>query len=135
MFDTHKSETHKIHVRHPEKILHEYKRAPTDDSIRILKEYEEKIHSQISEKLLIKDNNIEFSLAFTTDNIMNNRGYVKFTVNGIEHTENFIINTPNPDDIFMKIKNWIIDILSLDITRSLFNERKTLDFMYKKHGY
>lgn len=51
----------RIEFRSPERVIHEHKRAPTDESIRLAMEYEEKILAKIVSSFQCPDNVVKFS--------------------------------------------------------------------------
>jgi hypothetical protein len=129
MFDNHKNE-----FKYPEKIFHEYKRAPTDESIKLAKEYEEKIHHQIAQKLMVKDNNINFSCALSNNELLIQRLYLKIKINDIEHSEVYTLDFIDNDKIIDIIRNWICNILTLNMSREFFYSYQTSNFGYLKVG-
>lgn len=106
LFTSVKNET--IH-KGVEKIFIEEKRAPTDDSIRIYKEMEEKIHSQIAEKLFVKNNLINYSIAFCNSPVyLHPIMYVKIKINDEEFSESFnITHIYDPENLVEILINWL----------------------------
>lgn len=107
LFTSVKNET--IH-KSPENIFHEVKRAPTNDSIRLAKEYEEKIHSQIAEKLMVNNNLFTYSLAFSQGQLGHTHMYVKIKINGEEFSENFNLDSfsvVSPENVSEKLLTWL----------------------------
>jgi hypothetical protein len=125
---------HRVEFKSPEKVFHEYKRAPTDESIRLAKEYEEKIHSQIAEKLMVIDNNINFTCAMSNDAFMMTKLYLKININGVDHSGVVIIDFPDQNKIVDKIRDWICSILTMNITMEFFNNYIPNDFGYTRIG-
>jgi hypothetical protein len=100
------------HIKYPEKVIHEERRAPTDDSIRLAKEYEEAIEKKIIEKLMVSTNIVDFGMIISEDPL---RKYlqIKININGREYDQKFDLYNPNIDKLFEKIKYWIADKILL----------------------
>lgn len=121
LFTTVKNETIN---KSPERIILEEKRAPTDESIRIYHEYEDKLRSEIAEKLMVKNNLITYSLAFCNFDNLNPYVYVKFMINGEEHSEKIRINSFDaacPEKIANHIKEWLVDKMTMKPIIDIFN--------------
>ena len=78
--------THRTHVHNTTKVTE--KRAPTDESVRLLKEMEQEARSKLIESIAVYgDNKFNCTLAIE-DNIMSLKStlIVKFILNGDSHT-------------------------------------------------
>lgn len=95
----------KIEFNHPEKIFHEHKRAPTDESIRLAMEYEEKILKKIVDKFQCCDNKINLSF-FRINDVLRSFYVVKLKINGNEFSQTFDIKIQF-DEMVDDIVNWI----------------------------
>lgn len=107
----------------PERIIHEEKRAATDESIRLAKEYEEKIYSQIAEKLVVNNNLFTFSLAFSRDAYLYTVMYVKIKINDSEYSENFKLDSfseVNPEKVAETLKKWLSEKILMQPLMSIF---------------
>lgn len=84
-FSTH-TETHRETVRPVVQTIHEHK-APTDESVRILNEMEEKARENIIRKFVIDDNILNGCIVeFKDDRYAHDRiVQFRFTLNGREH--------------------------------------------------
>ena len=100
MFDTHSTK-----ITSPEKVFHEHKRAPTDESIGLAMEYEEKILQKITDKLLCKDNIVNISF-FRVDDILNHYFVMKISINGNEYSNKFNFSF-DIDKIVDDIVKWV----------------------------
>ena len=106
-------DNHSTNIKSPEKIYHEEKRAPTDQSIQLAKEYEEKILRSILEKVLVHDNLFEYTVVIT-DNIMNRILNIKIKINDNEFTNNFNIGI-DVDKTLDKVISWFSGLFLRDV--------------------
>lgn len=81
----------RIEFKSPEKVLHEHKRAPTDESIRLAIEYEEKILSKIIDKFYCVDNVVKFSYFKLHEHLGLDTFVFKMCINEREFSEKFKI--------------------------------------------
>lgn len=108
--------------KHAEKIFHEEKRAPTDDSIRLYREIEEKIHQSIAQKLIVNNNLFTYSIYFRNDYLNASMG-VKIKINENEFSEVFKIDSEkNPDQIVKILKDWLCEKILMNPIRSILEE-------------
>ena len=108
----------RVTITNPEKIIHEEKRAPTEKSIELAKEYEELIEKKIAEKLIVQGNIVSFSLAFQQENLFH-KLHIKMKINENEFIETFIIDNPCVDYLIDKLRNWICNKIILDPIREI----------------
>lgn len=107
-----------VNIKYPEKIFHEEKRAPTDHSIKLAKEYEEIIESKIIEKLIVQGNVVNFSIAFQQETLFH-KMHIKMKINEKVFKESFNIINPCVDDLMEKVTNWMCEIIILDPIREI----------------
>ena len=100
MFDTHKTE-----FNSPAKVVHEYNRAPTDESIRFAQEYEDKILQKITDKFQSFDNTVNISF-FRCQEFISTCYVMKLTINGRDFSEKFQCGLIL-DEMIDKIVNWV----------------------------
>lgn len=88
MFDT---KIIKTAAPYPQEI-HEH-RAPTDDSIRILREMEAKARQQVADSFVFTDNSVNGSVTVFHNELTPDRTvYVRLTLNGREHKDKFVVH-------------------------------------------
>lgn len=142
MFDTYRPETH---IKHPENIIE--KKAPTDESIKILREMEqhalEHAENSIREKIFVKTNLVDFTLVFrhkSLDVLQQPLLYMKMKINDKILEETFYIKkhmTQNEmlDDCVKFIKEWLVEkILEDPIRECCYPFVHSLPLDYKRIG-
>jgi hypothetical protein len=132
MFDDIFNRTDKsTHVHFPENInVHEHK-APTDESVRLLNEMQEKAVKNIIAAIRVEDNTVNgVAIAYQDLAMIQCRSgvmiYLKFKVNGVEHTFEETVE----DRIFADYKNenklteFLRDRLKARVILSIFDHLK-----------
>ena len=93
-------------------------RAPTDESIRLLKEFEEKAVENIIDKIHVNDNNINGLVLIKQIqlNPFNHKFYWKFTLNGKEYR----------GDVELQLSSWemrnLVNLLAQEISKVITAE-------------
>ena len=93
-------------------------RAPTDESIRLLKEFEEKAVENIIDKIHVNDNNINGLVLIKQIqlNPFNHKFYWKFTLNGKEYR----------GDVELQLSSWemrnLVNLLAQEISKIITAE-------------
>src|SRR5690606_19674441 len=91
----------------PDNIQIKEVKAPTDESVRLLKEMQDKTLESIIEILPVVNNDITFIIAPMQDPLNMGKWIVKVTINGIEHGT--VIQGLNPrEQISEKIIQWLV---------------------------
>jgi hypothetical protein len=130
MFNTtHIHQSHDRLVPYEKTVTITEKRAPTDHSIELLNEFQEKAKQNIIDTIVI-DNNVMKAVAlfFTTDILMDGRRYfLKFILNGKEYKAsgefNIIdhpyIGTNDPKTKFFVMRDFLMPLFSRTISDEL----------------
>lgn len=105
-----------VRIIHPEKIVHEEKRAPTDLSIKLAKECEELIEKKIVEKLIVQGNIVNFTVAFQKE-LCFSKLHIKMKINENIFTETFNIDNLDLDILIDTLKSWLCEKILLDPIR------------------
>ncbi len=96
---------------YPEEVNHNYNRAPTEESIKLAREYEEIIHKQVEEKFFAKNNLFNYTLVFSRDYLTQDPVYyLKICINGQEFSETFRLNQygdTDPDRLIERFNQWM----------------------------
>ena len=99
-----------------EKTVHEH-RAPTDESIKILREMEEKSRQQIVEKFVVNNNVVNGSVTLFRDAMTDNHECrVRLVLNGDEHTETFVV----PGAVYKAGKYEAVEYLAKTMSQAVF---------------
>jgi len=118
VFDT---TIHKTAAPYPQEV-HEH-RAPTDDSIRILREMEVKARQQVADSFVFTDNRFNGSVTVMHNELTPDRTvYVRFTLNGREYKDHFVVQ-----DVSLMLdrhaaEELLLERLSKLITGMLFSQ-------------
>lgn len=125
----------KITKNFPETIIHEHKYAPTDESIRLAKEYQEKIESQIAEKLIAHNNICVYTCAIQKSIYYTNL-HIKLKINDIEYCECF--RFVDVDSMLEKLRNWMAEKIIMEPFRDILaNHYATCssNYTYYNHSF
>ena len=109
--------------KHPEKVYIEENRSPTDDSIRLANEFEEKIHSQIAERLIVNNNLFTYTLSFSVDSFSHNMMHVKIKINGNDFSDSFRLDSfesLTPEYAVNVLRNWLCEKVLMDPISNIF---------------
>ena len=109
---------HSTKITYPEKIYHTHNHAPTDESIKIAIEYEEKILKRIIDKFQCVDNKINISI-LKLYHPLDCQLAIKISINGNEY-ENLFRQSLNFDETINEISNWIANNIVKPIIDDLF---------------
>ncbi len=107
-----------VKINHPQKVIHEEKRAPTDMSIQLAKEYEELIEKKICERLMVQGNIVNFSLAIQ-DDMMGPKFHIKMRINENDFTETFSIINPDMNNLIDRLTKWMCEKIILEPIREI----------------
>lgn len=82
------------HIFHQSSIDVVEKRAPTDESIRLLREMEKEVLSKITNNITLKNNEFSARLLVSTDNLnLQKLGLILFSLNGRRHEIRFAFDS------------------------------------------
>jgi hypothetical protein len=97
------------------------KRAPTDESIRLLKEFEEKSLNKIIDTIHVENNIISGTAFFVNDDFLTNSKYVyaKFTLNGRKYVTNKKISIREYTSINISMEEYLFDFLIESISKEI----------------
>lgn len=96
-------------------------RAPTDDSVRLLNEFQREAFKNILEAKIIRDNNFEFSLLVyrkpSSFSIVTN---IKFKLNEKEYSFDFERNTAyTAEEVLKEFYNKLAELIAEEITNGI----------------
>ena len=102
-------------------------KAPTDESIRLLNEFEEKARENIIKKIKVNDNSLNIvSVAYYEDQITRElRVHIKFSINGKEYLIKTIIDENKIFDVGSNLQKIIFETIAQDIMEKLISENET----------
>lgn len=93
-------------------ITHTEKKAPTDESVRLLKEMEKEARSRVSESLIAISNSVKFSMAISPSVIQGCEVHIKLKLNDSEFSESWSSDWMTRDKLFeeisKRISSWIV---------------------------
>lgn len=101
------------------KTVHEH-RAPTDDSIRLAKEYEEKAWKSVTDRILVDVPEIEAKVVICEKDYASREKRILFTVNG----RKVDVRLPESFDQQFQIVREMSDAISAAIVRQIFQGQK-----------
>lgn len=95
------------------------KRAPTDDSIQLLKELEEAAEKRIIDKILVDTNVVKYSLVFSQD-FLRYKLYLKIKINDYVYEETFSVNEIDDGSKLMdEIQKWVAEKIVMEPLREI----------------
>lgn len=114
-----------VKITYPENIYHEEKKAPTDESIRLFNEFRKEALDSILEKILVKDNNIEYTFV-VTDYCLMPQYHFKIKINGVEYIKSYDYQKAHFDTekTIDDIVKWIAEMISRDFINELIARRE-----------
>lgn len=110
---------------HTTKTVHEH-RAPTDQSIRLLREMEEKARDSILDVIYVKNNLIEYTMAIGENHPwLDPVLCIKFKINGNEYKREFrfrCLDDEGVNKLFKEMQSWLMSLILDDPLNNLLME-------------
>lgn len=109
-------------ITSPSSITVQENKAPTDDSIRLFSEIQEKALNSICKMLPVVNNNITFVIAKSYDPLSFNRFFIKVTVNGVEHTTILSGGFRSNIELSEEIINWFAGLFHKEFFEAILDK-------------
>ena len=110
----------------PRYVEHVEKRAPTDESVRLLKEFEEKAQAKVIEAISVEGNGFNCVLHFEMDFMSEAlRAKCVYDLNGHRRTVEYTKNrdyASSPRDFEAKVVEGLFKAIAEDISRAILTE-------------
>lgn len=109
-----------LKINFPDSLKIKEFKAPTDESLRLLKEMQEKALESILEVIPVVNNNVTFVIAPIQDPLNMGKFIVKVTINGNEHSTIIRNNFRSSYEMSEDVLKWFVGLFHADFMEHIF---------------